>query len=85
MLFSDVDLSQIQEVYSEISQLIKDLRGPLQLKTCLHPSELDKAQTLLLCRSPSKVNADIVGVTSWSNNHEHRYFINLSGNSDHGL
>ena len=50
------------------------------LKTCLHPSEYDRAQTLLLCRSYSAIEADIIGHNKWSSiGQDHRFFIPITG------
>ena len=52
--------------FPTIKDIIKSLkessdgRSPI-LKDCLHPSEFDKADTLLLCRSMAKLKADMIG------------------------
>ncbi len=35
----------------------------IELSNCLHPSEFDKCQSLLLCRSFAKLEQDIIGKT----------------------
>ena len=45
-----VNLQHLEECYSDISSLVKDITSPLGLKTCLHPSEYDRSPTLLICR-----------------------------------
>ena len=56
-----LDSNDLKEGYDEIGQLIKNLASHLGLKTCLHPSEFDRAQSLLICRSVSATEADIIG------------------------
>ena len=63
--------------YADISSLTKDLIGTLGLKTCLHPSEFDRARTLLLCRSVQATEVDIIGHDR-SVDQEPKYFIPVS-------
>ena len=51
----------LSKKYADIGALAKDLINVLGLKTCLHPSEFDRARTLLLCRSVSATEADFIG------------------------
>ena len=44
------NLQHVEECYNSIGALVKDIIGPLALKTCLHPSEYDRSPTLLICR-----------------------------------
>ena len=45
-----INLQNVEECYTEISALVKDITTPLGLKTCLHPSEYDRCPILLICR-----------------------------------
>lgn len=36
--------------------------SPVPIKDCLHPSEYDKASTLLICRSESKLKSEAFSV-----------------------
>ena len=45
-----INLQNVEECYSDISALVRDITSPLGLKACLHPSEYDRTPTLLLCR-----------------------------------
>ena len=56
-----INLQNIEECYADLANLIKDITGPLGLKTCLHPSEYDRAASLLVCRSESALGNDIFG------------------------
>ena len=58
---TSVNLQHMEECYNDINTLIKDITGPLGLKTCLHPSEYDRTHTLLPCRSEAALRNDIIG------------------------
>ena len=47
--------------FSTLSALIRSLRQAELIQDCLHPSEYDKSDSLLLCRSETKLKADLVG------------------------
>ncbi len=55
------EMVKLEECYNDLKALIKDISGPLGLKTCLHPSEYDRAATLLICRSDTALSNDIIG------------------------
>jgi hypothetical protein len=57
----DMTMVELKECYDNIGTLVKDIMIPFGLKTCLHPSEFDRAPSMLLCRSISALEADIVG------------------------
>ena len=56
-----INLQNVEECYTEISALVKDIMAPLGLKTCLHPSEYDRCPILLICRSEKALGNDIIG------------------------
>ena len=52
--------------FESIKKLLTFLKNPesgvdIVLRDCLHPSEYDKAPTLLLCRSIAKLRGDLIG------------------------
>jgi serine/threonine protein kinase len=64
---TDADLYQlsmpdagIKEFFS-LAELVKYLKEVELIRDCLHPSEYDKSDTLLLCRSISKLRSDMIG------------------------
>ena len=71
-ILSQLDRNDLREAYDDIGVLVKELVSHLGLKTCLHPSEFDRAQSLLICRSVSATEADIIGQFS----HQRFLFIN---------
>ena len=56
-----INLQNVEECYTEVSALVKDIMAPLGLKTCLHPSEYDRCPILLICRSEKALGNDIIG------------------------
>ena len=54
-------MQNVEECYTEVSALVKDIMAPLGLKTCLHPSEYDRCPILLICRSEKALGNDIIG------------------------
>ena len=71
----------IEDVYNDIGSLIKDLKRPLNLTSCLHPSEFDRAPTLLLCRSASAIKADFEGHNRSGLGRESRQIIHMTGST----
>ena len=63
----------MEECYDDIGSLVKDLASLLGLKSCLHPSEYDRAQTLLICRSVEALENDIIGTDR--SEFEQKFFI----------
>ena len=75
----------IEDVYNDIGSLIKDLKRPLNLTSCLHPSEFDRAPTLLLCRSASAIKADFEGHNRSGLGRESRQIIHMTGKQEQVL
>ena len=51
----------VTKQFSTLSALIRSLRQAELIQDCLHPSEYDRSDSLLLCRSETKLKADLVG------------------------
>lgn len=45
----------------DLRSMLQDLHPGVQFENCIHPSEYDKASTLLLCRSTVKLRGDVLG------------------------
>lgn len=51
----------VTKQFSTLSALVRSLRQAELIQDCLHPSEYDRSDSLLLCRSETKLKADLVG------------------------
>ena len=53
--------AMVTKEFPTLNALIRSLKQAELIQDCLHPSEYDRSDSLLLCRSESKLKADLVG------------------------
>jgi hypothetical protein len=60
---------KVAKLFNDFCILFQGSQSPVPLKDCLHPSEYDNAETLLLSRAESKLKADALGIINSSTPH----------------